>query len=150
MQKQSVVFIGQEDCSSLERTVIIRLLEELIQLGYTEFYSCGLGNFDLLCSECVFRLKNKYPRIKSVLLVPYLDYESFHPEYFDFILYSDRLSPSKEKNSLFKSRLSLLYRGNAVVWYGNHQEENLSSLYTLGKKLCLPFYRLNNTASEAN
>lgn len=48
-------------------------LECLIQEGADSFYLGGYGEFDSLAASVVHKLKNNYPDIKSILVIPYLD-----------------------------------------------------------------------------
>ena len=62
-----------------------RLYEEIKQAilcGAEEFLFGGYGEFDLLCARAVKEIKKKYPNIKSVLVVPYID-EGYNKELYD-------------------------------------------------------------------
>lgn len=48
-------------------------VEELILEGATDFYLGGYGSFDNMAASVVWRLKEKYPGICSVLVIPYLN-----------------------------------------------------------------------------
>ncbi len=48
-------------------------VEKLILNGADEFLFGGYGEFDLLSARMIKQFKKKYPNIKSVLVVPYLD-----------------------------------------------------------------------------
>lgn len=47
-------------------------IEKLITEGADTFYLGGYGEFDRIAASVVWRLKQKYPQIKSVLVLAYL------------------------------------------------------------------------------
>ncbi len=74
-----IAFCGHGDIPPSESGVLREKLRktviELIENGAHEFLFGGYGDFDKLCAKTVYELKNEYPHIKSVLVIPYLDRE---------------------------------------------------------------------------
>ena len=73
--------IGEEIRQRLYRTV-----EQEIQNGADLFYLGGYGYFDRMAAGVVRELKKKYPHIKSVLVLAYLNRE-VDMEYYDETTY---------------------------------------------------------------
>ena len=70
---KTVTFCGHsklyDDKSTLQNSLKTEI-EKLILQGAYEFLLGGYGEFDILCAETVKELKNSYPHIKSVLVIP--------------------------------------------------------------------------------
>ena len=86
----SVAFFGHRDFDYKPiREKIIELICDLIENhGATEFYNGFRGNFDSLCAEIVFGLKEKYPAIKNIMVLSYHPYDDHPlPKFFDESVY---------------------------------------------------------------
>ena len=70
-----VTFCGHRDVSQSDdvRAWLLNCVEGLIQEGATDFYLGGYGSFDSMAAAVVWMLKEKYPGICSVLVIPYLN-----------------------------------------------------------------------------
>ena len=71
-----VTFCGHKELYDVDGSVRIWLtntVENLIQRGADLFYLGGYGGFDRLAASVVWELKHNYPKIQSVLVLPYLD-----------------------------------------------------------------------------
>ena len=66
-------------------------LEQLIGEGADQFYLGGYGAFDMLAAKTVKALKERYPQIRSTLVVPYLNQE------YDKEIYDDTAYPPLEE-----------------------------------------------------
>lgn len=56
-------------------------LEKLIKGGADTFYLGGYGNFDGLASGVLTKLKEKYPGIKRIRVIPYLNRDYYMKNY---------------------------------------------------------------------
>lgn len=70
-----VTFCGHKEVSQHDEVQawLTTSVERLIQEGATEFYLGGYGEFDRLAASVVWKLREEYPSISSVLVLPYLD-----------------------------------------------------------------------------
>lgn len=73
------------------RNKLIEIIEELIEHGADEFLLGGYGNFDIMSAHIVYDLKQKYPHIQSILIVPYLNRD------YDRTWYDGSIYPPLEK-----------------------------------------------------
>ncbi len=64
---------GKETYTDEIKKKLYDTVEALIKQGADEFLLGGYGNFDMLAARTVKSLKAKYPHIKSVLVIPYID-----------------------------------------------------------------------------
>ena len=74
MSNKSACFTGHRDISPAKEPVIREKLREilvrLIEEGYTSFYNGGAIGYDLLAAEVVLELKEAYPHIRLIIIVP--------------------------------------------------------------------------------
>ena len=117
-----VTFCGHRSIYYQDREVIKKRLfeelENLIKQGATEFLLGGYGSFDILCAHIVDALKLKYPHIKSILVIPYLNRE------YDTRLYDCTEYPPIEKTPL-KFAISrrneyMVNKADVVISYVDH------------------------------
>lgn len=77
---------GDETYPDEIRIMLSDTIEELIIQGADKFLLGGYGNFDLMAATAVKSLKKKYPYIKSILVVPYIN-RGFDKELYDYSEY---------------------------------------------------------------
>lgn len=74
IRKKTVCFTGhrqiKEPISEVERR-LTETIENLIQKGYLYFGAGGARGFDALASEVVLKLKDTYPQIHLILVLPF-------------------------------------------------------------------------------
>ena len=116
----TVTFAGHGDFHYKEdiKTALYDILENLILEGVDTFYLGGYGNFDILCAETVKKLKEIYPHIKSILVIPYLDKK------YNLDLYDETVYPPLENTPLrfaiSKRNEWMAENSDIVVAYVNH------------------------------
>ena len=73
----TVTFCGHRHCpdSPEIRSWLVSCVEALIAKGADTFYLGGYGDFDRIAASVVWKLKDKYPHIESVLVLAYLGRE---------------------------------------------------------------------------
>ena len=62
------------------------IIENMINEGADKFLLGGYGKFDILAAKTVNALKEKYPHIKSVLVIPYIN-RKYNLEMYDHTLF---------------------------------------------------------------
>lgn len=88
MNKDSTaVFIGNRDCYGVDLKSIKEAILYAINSGVTTFLSGGQGYFDEMCATTVYQLKESYPHIKNILMIPYKSFKVFNKDIFDDIVY---------------------------------------------------------------
>lgn len=87
-----VTFCGHREVNEPEkvRKWLNETIEGLILEGADCFYLGGYGRFDAMAADAVRELKQKYPGIRSVLVLPYLDRE------YDVSGYDESIYPPLE------------------------------------------------------
>ena len=86
-KEKTALFIGNRDCYQVKEADIERAIINAIENGIEIFLNGGQGYFDKTCASIVYRLKKRYPQIKSILVIPYRDFKVFNDSLFDEIVY---------------------------------------------------------------
>ncbi len=71
--ERAVCFTGHRDMHDIDniRTRLYTVVEELINKGYRFFLAGGARGFDTLAAQTVLALKEKYPHIKLITVLPF-------------------------------------------------------------------------------
>lgn len=69
---KSVCFTGHRDVKITHelKNRLMHTLENLINMGYTDFYAGGATGWDMLCEAAVLALRKKHTEIKLHLILP--------------------------------------------------------------------------------
>ena len=86
-KEKTALFIGNRDCYQVKEADIERAIINAIEDGIEIFLNGGQGYFDQACASVVHRLKERFPQIKSILVIPYRDFSIFNDSLFDEIVY---------------------------------------------------------------
>ena len=83
-----VTFCGHREVREPEKVKawLKEVVESLILEGTDTFYLGGYGQFDAMAASVVREKKERYPQIRSVLVLPYLD-RSYDASAYDETLY---------------------------------------------------------------
>ncbi len=88
MKKETTaVFIGNRDCYGVNTESIRNAIIYAIKSGINTFLNGGQGYFDEVCATIVHQLKQEYPNIKNILVIPYRNFKIFDKDIFDEIIY---------------------------------------------------------------
>lgn len=86
-KEKTALFIGNRDCYQVTKADIENAVITAIEDGIGAFLNGGQGYFDKLCASVVHRLKERYPCIRNILVIPYRDFKIFNDSLFDEIVY---------------------------------------------------------------
>ena len=103
-----VTFCGHSQIADKD-TVRKRLTDEILELlraGYRKFYLGGYGDFDNLAAVILNELKDAYPDMERLLILPYPDRK------VDTSLYDETLYPPLEN---VPKRFAISYRNKWMV-----------------------------------
>jgi len=113
----TATFIGHRDCFDISKDAIKQKIVELIEHGYSVFTNGAMGNFDLLCAKCVYELKQIYPQIKNIVVIPYLSFKIPFQEYFDEVVYPEGFEKYHFKSAIVKRNRYLVDNATASICY---------------------------------
>ncbi len=114
---KSAVFIGHNECYGLSSEKLEQVIVECINNGVVNFYSGGQGGFDRASAGAVRRLKNKYPHIKNILVIPYLTFNIFDKEIFDEIIYPYGFEKYFFKEAIIKRNKYMVEQAQTAICY---------------------------------
>ena len=98
-----------------------RLTSEICNLlssGYTTFYLGGYGDFDLMAASVLREMKDSYPSIDRVLVLPYLD-RKYDEKLYDSTVYPPLESVPK-RFTISKRNEWMVEQADVVIAYVTH------------------------------
>lgn len=116
----TAVFIGTHDCYFIRKELIEHAIVCAINMGIKVFLNGGQGHFDVTCASVLHQMKNRYPSIRSYLVIPYHNFRIFNKGLFDEIIYPfeeqqdtyffyKRAIPERNKYMVEKSSVAISY-----------------------------------------
>ena len=115
-----VTFCGHRDMLQQEgvRSWLVGCVEKLIQEGASDFYLGGYGAYDRMAAGVVWKMKERYPQIRSTLVMPYLDWTPDISQY-DVTIYPP-LELVPRRFAISRRNRWLMDRADIVVAYVTH------------------------------
>lgn len=122
MHEKICAFCGHRDV--FEPNVKERAEKEiisLIEMGFTTFYSGGMGDFDIICERIVRKFKKKNDKIKLYLILPYMKSEinkdrEYYKTLYDEIIVPDLGNPHHKRAITVRNRW-IVENSDAVLAY---------------------------------
>lgn len=128
MKAKTCCFTGHRRLPENQKEIAKRLEEailSLIQSGYLYFGAGGALGFDSLCAKTVLRLRQSYPKIKLILVLPCVSQADRWPAadravYRELIEQADKVvytSQEYTRDCMFKRNRHLVDYSNACICY---------------------------------
>ncbi len=133
-RQETAVFIGHNECYGVSRSDVEKAIVSLIGKGVTDFLSGGQGGFDRMCAGCVKKLKQEYPKIRNILVIPYLTFSIFDKEYFDEIIYPDGFEKYHFKAAIPARNKYMVNNAAYAVCYVTHGWGGAAKTYEYAKR----------------
>ena len=98
-----------------------RLTSEICNLlssGYTTFYLGGYGDFDLMAASVLREMKDSYPNMDRVLVLPYLD-RKYDEKLYDSTVYPP-LENVPKRFAISKRNEWMVEQADVVIAYVTH------------------------------
>ena len=86
----SAAFFGHRDVNYSQYSESIEKIVEVVvrNCGVNLFYNGFRDNFDIICAKTVYKIKEKFPNIKQIMVLSYHPSNNFVlPTYFDGSIY---------------------------------------------------------------
>ena len=117
----TVTFCGHGDKHYGEdvRKRLFDTVEELIKEGAKEFLLGGYGSFDSMAAGVVRELKQTYPKIRSTLVIPYLDRKYDNLDYYDASIYPP-IEKAPKRLAIIKRNEWMVDNSDVVIAYVDH------------------------------
>ncbi len=112
-----VTFCGHREVHEPEKVKawLEGVVEGLIREGADTFYLGGYGQFDMLAEAVVREKKERYPQIRSVLVLPYLD-RNYNASTYDEPLYPP-LEKVPRRYAILRRNEYMIDHADVVVTY---------------------------------
>ena len=116
-----VTFCGHRELQFEEdlRVWLEYTIEKLISSGANLFFLGGYGAFDEMAAEAVWKMKKKYPNIKTILVLPYAKKQVDGSKY-DGVLYPN-LEGVSDRYAIIHRNRWMVDSADVVVAYVNHE-----------------------------
>ena len=134
LENNTVVFIGHKNCYGLNEDELKSTIIELINLGVTEFLSGGMGEFDRKSARIVYELKQIYPHIKNILVIPYFHFNIFDSKLFDEIVYPAGIEKVPYKFAIIKRNQYMVDNSTYAICFVDHSFGGASKTLEYAKK----------------
>ena len=134
---KSCFFIGHREA---DEQLLPRLELEIKRLIAVEnvryFYVGGYGGFDRIAASAVKHVKQKYPDITLMLVLPYhpADHPTETPNGFDGTYYPDGLENTPKRYAIMRTNKILVDTCNYLICYVNHGASNSRKLLEYAKQ----------------
>ena len=116
----TVTFCGHRQIFGSERDRIKQKVYEetelLIKQGASEFLLGGYGAFDCLSADVVQELKSKYPHIKSILVIPYINKRTYNEDLYDGSEYPP-IEKTPRKYAILKRNEYMVNKCDVIIAY---------------------------------
>ena len=132
----TAVFIGHSNCP-LSSEDNIPYIEQAILNGVDTFLNGGQGSFDYACACAVCQLKKKYPKIKSVLVIPYHNFRIPDETLFDDIINSNTSNSNSYtgyKTAIPKRNRYMVSSASTAICYVRYISGGSYKTYQLAQK----------------
>lgn len=120
--RQACLFIGHRNAPESIRPDLVTLVDDCIAAGYKEFIVGHHGQFDAMAASVVKELKQQYPDVQLVMLLPYHPAERpFElPPGFDASYYPPGMEPVPRSVSISEAYRRTILDVDCVIAYACH------------------------------
>ena len=134
---KSCFFIGHREADEQLLPRLELEIERLIALENVRYvYVGGYGGFDRIAASAVKHVKQKYPDITLMLVLPYhpADHPTETPNGFDGTYYPDGLENTPKRYAIVCTNKILVDTCNYLICYVNHGASNSRKLLEYAKQ----------------
>ena len=141
---KSVTFIGHSDALVHDNSNIKNFIQTLIEdYGCERFLCGGMGNFDEICARIVWELKQIYPHVQNLLVIPYLSFKIHHRFYYDEIIFPAELEGHFFKKCILLRNKYLVDHADAAICYIDHSWGGAYKTYLYAKNMRIEIFDLH-------
>ena len=142
MKEKTATFIGHRQCTGLDTENLRNEIEGLVQKGVCNFLNGGMGSFDWTCARIVHEMREKYPQIRSYLVIPYLSFRVLVPQYFDEVIYPEGFEKYHYKAAIVKRNQYLVEQSSYALCFVTHNWGGAAKTYQRAVKKGLTILNL--------
>ena len=138
-------------CDSLEREI-----DKYISKGYTHFISGGAMGFDLVCGETIVLLKEKFPDIKLIMVLPFVNQAKRFPidwkQRYDFVLSAadevDYYHEKYVKNCFIARNARMVAYSSMMITYYNGKPGGTANTIAMAQRDRLAIVNLHTVTKK--
>lgn len=131
---KTVIFIGHSETYDISLQLLQKTVENCVKNGYSVFMSGGQGDFDRLSAIAVYNVKQSFPHIQNILVIPYLSFKIFNKNIFDEILYPNDFEKHHFKGAIPARNRFLVDNADLAITYVRYTWGGAATTYAYAKK----------------
>lgn len=113
-------FFGHRECYGLDRELLRKAIEDLINRGVDVFYVGNQGQYDRMVRRCLEQLQTDYPHIRFSVVLAYLPTEKRDYDDFADTIYPEGIEVGLPKFAIERRNRWMLDVSNYCLCYINH------------------------------
>lgn len=145
---KSCFFVGHRDASETLYPLMVREVERhIIDYGVMEFIVGQYGRFDSMAARVVREVKKRYPGIRLILLLAYLNNKAL-PTGFEESIYPDGLEFVPKRYAILRANRSMVERCDYIIAFVSRNIGGASQCLTYAQKRGKPIVNLGKMESR--
>ena len=135
MRDMTCFFIGHREAPESIYPELAQTVEQLIGQGVVDFYVGHYGNFDRLAARTVIEAKQRHPKVRLTMLLPYhpAEREVVLPDGFDGSLYPPGMENVPRRFAIPRANRWMVEHCTHLVAYVTHPASNAGKVVEWGK-----------------
>ena len=142
---KSCFFIGHREADERLLLSLVKKIERLVvSEGVTCFYVGGYGGFDRIAASAVKKVKQRYPDIILMLVLPYHPAERMveTPYGFDGTYYPEGMETVPRRFAIVQANKHMVENVDWLIAYVRHGASNSQRILEYAKKRSVPYINL--------
>ena len=127
MNHKSCFFIGHREASdAIYPKLLAAVRQHIVDFHVSEFVIGHYGRFDCLAARAVIEIKQEFPEVSLLMLIPYHPAEApiEPPEGFDGTFYPPGMESVPRQFAIARANRYMLNHSNFLIAYVRHPESN--------------------------
>lgn len=148
---KSCFFIGHRKSDELLLPTLVNAIERLVvSEDVTCFYAGGYGGFDRITATAVKQVKQRYPEITLMLVLPYHPAERpvETPYGFDGTYYPEGMETVPRRFAIVQANKHMVENVDWLIAYVHHGASNSQKIIEYAKTKSVPYINLALEESE--
>lgn len=155
MDKICSLFGHRDVYCDLKKEIIDAIEVAINEYGISTFYVGDNGDFDRMAAGAVRLIKQKYPNIKLVLVLPYFtnklnNYKHIYESDYDSIYIPSELADVHPKSAITKRNRIMVDESDLIICYLSREHGGAYTSVNYAKKKNIPTINLGDTKDFKN
>ncbi len=148
---KSCFFIGHREADERLLPTLVNAIERLVVLeGVTCFYVGGYGGFDRVAATAVKQVKQRYPEIILMLVLPYHPAERpvETPYGFDGTYYPEGMETVPRKFAIVQANKRMVDNVDWLIAYVRHGSSNSRNILEYAQRQGISYININELVED--